>query len=295
MFRFVMSFAILAVVTVTSTGTADEPNPADKATSQFAKLDDIRVHYKSLGSGDTALVFVHGWSCDHSFWRNQASAFDGKIRVILVDLPGHGKSDKPKIDYTMELFAKAVNAVLTEAGVNSAVLAGHSMGTPVARQFYRLYPKKTRALIAVDGSLKQLTQDAKQIEQIMSRFAGPDFQENVGKFVDGMFLPQTSDSVRKSVKDVMANAQQHVATSAMKNMFDASIWKDDEIKVPLQVINAKQPFWSPEYEQYVRKIAPQVDYRVMEGVGHFLMMEKPEEFNAIMTGFLRKQGVMKNE
>src|SRR5260370_36256826 len=118
---------------------ADEkPNPLDKAPSQFAKLDDIRVHYKSLGTGDTALVFVHGWTCNMNFWRYQVPAFDGKMRMILIDLPGHGESDKPKVNYTPEFFAKSVDAVLKEAGVEKAVLDGHSMGTPVIKRISQL-------------------------------------------------------------------------------------------------------------------------------------------------------------
>jgi len=132
----------------------DKANPLDKAPSQFAKLNDIRVHYKSLGTGDMALVFVHGWTCNMNFWRYQVPAFDGKTRIILIDLPGHGESDKPKIDYSMDLFAKSVDAVLKEAGVEKAILTGHSMGTPVIRQCYRLYPKKTAGLIVVDGALR---------------------------------------------------------------------------------------------------------------------------------------------
>jgi len=80
----------------------------------------------------------------------------------------------------------------------------------------------------------------------------------------------------------------------MKEMFNPVNWKDDEkIEAPLQAIMAKSPNWPADYEQFVRKIAPQVDYHVMEGVGHFLMMEKPKEFNELMMSFLKKQGLVK--
>src|SRR5262249_33809666 len=118
-------------------------DPTEKAPSHFAKVDGHKVHYKSLGEGKTALVLVHGWTCDLTVWRFQVPALEGKVHVLLIDLPGHGQSDKPKIEYTMDLFARAIDAVMKDAGVEEAVLAGHSMGTPVVRQFYRLYPKKT--------------------------------------------------------------------------------------------------------------------------------------------------------
>jgi pimeloyl-ACP methyl ester carboxylesterase len=288
------SLAALALLGSGPTVRADEPaNPLDQAPSRFTKVGDIRVHYKSLGKGETALVFIHGWTCDLTFWRSQVPAFDGKIRMVLIDLPGHGQSDKLKVEYTMELFARSIDAVLKDAGVEGAVLAGHSMGTPVIRQFYRLYAKKTRGLIAVDGGLRRPSFTPAQLEQMIGRFSGLDYKDNIAKMVDGMFTPQTPAEVRKSVKAVMVSAPQHVAMGAMKGMWDPAVWKDDDITVPLQVIVAKSPFWSADYQAYVRKHAPQVDYRVMDGVGHFLMLEKPAAFNDILGEFLKKQGFFK--
>ena len=109
--------------------------------SRFAKLDDAKVHYTDYGGGESALVFVHGWACDESVWAAQAAPLAArKKHVITIDLPGHGESDKPEIAYTMDLHARAIDAVLQDAGVKSAVLIGHSNGTPVIRQFYRKFP-----------------------------------------------------------------------------------------------------------------------------------------------------------
>ena len=58
------------------------------------------------------MVFVHGWACDASFWQEQVPAFADKARIILIDLPGHGQSDKPHTYYTMDFFASSVLAVL---------------------------------------------------------------------------------------------------------------------------------------------------------------------------------------
>jgi pimeloyl-ACP methyl ester carboxylesterase len=272
----------------------DSANPLDKAPSHYAKSGDMKIHYKTLGTGKTALVFVHGWTADMSSWRYQVPAFDGKVRMVLVDLPGHGKSDKPEIDYTMDVFAKAVDAVLTDAGVEKAVLAGHSMGTPVVRQYYRNYPKKVLGLIAVDGRLQRFNNvTPESIKKFAEYFDGPDFKEKAGKFIDAMLTKATPAEVRKHLKDTYPTAPKHVAVSAMKAMLDPSIWKDDPIKVPVQTILAKGPNWTAEYEKYVRKLAPEIDYQTMEGVGHFLMMEKPKEFNAIMMAFLKKNEVVK--
>jgi pimeloyl-ACP methyl ester carboxylesterase len=288
---------LVALLTLSLAGLAapgEEPaRTVDQAPSQFAALDRIRVHYKSLGHGETALVFVHGWTCDLTFWRSQVPAFAGHTRILLIDLPGHGQSDKPTIEYTMDLFARAVDAVLQDARVETAVLVGHSMGTPVIRQFYRLFPHKTRALVVVDGSLRAFDDKAGEFAQLIARLSGPDYQDNQAKFIDSMFTETTPAGVRETVKATMQNAPQHVAVSAMKGMFDPAIWTDDTIAVPLQVIVAKAPFWSADYEQYVRKLAPQVDYRVMDGVGHFLMLENPGAFNELLAAFVRKERLLK--
>jgi pimeloyl-ACP methyl ester carboxylesterase len=265
----------------------------EKAPSRYAKLDGMKVHYKSLGEGKTALVFVHGWTADMTSWRYQAPGFDGQVRMVFVDLPGHGQSDKPKIDYSMELFARAVETVLTDAGVEKAVLAGHSMGTPVVRQYYRLYPKKVLGLIAMDGRLQKMDLPPEQIEKFVKQFESPDFKAVVSKFIDGMMTADTPEEVRKHLREAYPSAPPHVAVSAMKAMQDPVIWKDDPIKVPTQTVLAKSRFWTPEYEKYVKKLAPGIDYQVMDGVGHFLMMEKPKEVNALMLAFLKKNGVVK--
>jgi pimeloyl-ACP methyl ester carboxylesterase len=274
-----------------SAAVATPPQATDKALSRFAKAGDLRVHYKSLGTGKTALVLVHGWACDMTVWSDQVPALAGKVRVILIDLPGHGKSDRPKVEYTMDLFARAVDAVLKDAGVEEAALAGHSMGTPVVRQYYRLFPKKVRALIAVDGSLRIITKDPAILDKVVAQFSGPDFKEKADKFLDSMLPPKTPASVRDRIKAAMQNVAPHAALSAMKSMFDPANWKDDKIEVPVQAIMAKSPFWNAEYEEYARKLAPKLDYRVMDGVGHFLMMERPAEFNELLIGFLKKQGL----
>jgi pimeloyl-ACP methyl ester carboxylesterase len=128
-----LQFSLLFVLMLAGAATA----PAFDGESKFAKLDGARIHYKSYGKGNEALVLVHGWTCNLDNWRDQIPDLAKRNRVIALDLPGHGQSDKPEIKYTMDLFANAIDAVMRDAKVERAVIVGHSMGTPVARQFYR--------------------------------------------------------------------------------------------------------------------------------------------------------------
>src|SRR3984893_6500425 len=144
----------VAMALAVSTG-ASGPGLSD-SPSRYATLDATRIHYKVAGSGPRTLVFVHGWTCDMNVWRLQVPEFAKVRRVIVLDLPGHGASDAPEIAYTMDLFAKAVDSVLRDAGVSRAVLICHNMGSPGVREFYRQHPDKTEALVAVDGAFRAL-------------------------------------------------------------------------------------------------------------------------------------------
>ena len=84
----------------------------------------------------------------------------------------------------------------------------------------------------------------------------------------------------------MLSAPQHVAVSAMDAMMDESIWKEDQIRVPVLAVLARSPFWPADNEQFFRRVAPDLDYRMWDGVSHFLMMEKPDEFNRALAEFL---------
>src|SRR6516164_1524315 len=99
--------------------------------------NEIKIHYTVSGEGEPTLVFIHGWACDASVWDKQVEELGRSMRCIAIDLPGHGLSDKPNIDYSMSMYAHAIDAVLHDAGVPSAIIVGHSNGVPVVRQFYR--------------------------------------------------------------------------------------------------------------------------------------------------------------
>jgi pimeloyl-ACP methyl ester carboxylesterase len=279
-----LSLAILAAAAESVLG---------RAPSRRAAFEGMKVHYKSLGSGTQALVFVHGWTCNLGFWDAQAEAFPGR-RLLFVDLPGHGASDKPEIAYTMDLFARAVEAAMRDAGVERAVLVGHSMGTPVIWRFYRLFPAKTLALVAVDGSFRSYFQNPADAARFVDRYRGLDYKVVVGAAIDSMMAPGAPSELRRRVKGEMLATPQHVVVSASLGMTDPGAFTPDTIGVPLLAVYAKSPYWTAEYEAYVRKLAPQADFQVMEGVGHFLMMDDPPAFNGRLRSFLDGRGLLRN-
>jgi len=266
--------------------------------SHFATLDGHRVHYQSYGQGREAVVFIHGWTCDLTFWSGQAPVYE-KRRSLLVDLPGHGQSDKPDIPYTMELFARAVEAAMRDAGVDRATLVGHSMGTPVALTFLRLYPEKTAGLVVVDALIPLPPKDDAEREKVdamltarAKAFRAPDYQVPMRQLLDSMFTAQTAASLRDQIRSKMLSTPQHVAASAMEGMVAMMEQYRQGFRYPgpALVVLAKRPNRSgPTYEAYLRTLFPNLrSYQEWEGAGHFLMMEQPERFNAALLDFLKR-------
>jgi pimeloyl-ACP methyl ester carboxylesterase len=278
-----VGFAVLFLVLIAGIAQGAE------LKSRFAGFDGNKVHYLMSGKGDEALIFVHGWTCNADFWRRQTSAFPS-IPVIAVDLPGHGQSDKPRTDYTMAYFARSVEAVMRDAGVKRAVLVGHSMGTPVVRQFYRLYPEKTLGLVIVDGALRLFMPPA-QMEAFAKQFRA-DYKTASAQMVDGMLTPVKDEKLKSEIRAAMLGTPDYVAISAMAGMADQKIYEQDPIKVPVLAVMAKSPFWAADTESFMRSLAPDLEFHMWEGVSHFLMMEKPDEFNRTLQEFLVKHKLL---
>jgi pimeloyl-ACP methyl ester carboxylesterase len=277
---------LLLILCLTASAFAQNEKPALK--SKFADFGGAKIHYNDVGNGKNALVFIHGWACSADFWKRSVNEFPN-YRVIAVDLPGHGQSDKPQTGYTMEYFAKSVEAVMRDAGVKKAVLAGHSMGTPVIRQFYRLYPEKTLALVIVDGSLRTGTKE--QMEQFMAPLRA-NYQQTAKQFVEGMTQPIRDENLKQEIRAAMLATPAHVGLSAMEGMFDQKIWTNDKINVPVLAILAESPWWKPDEKDFFRSIAPDLDFRMWQGLSHFLMMEQPRVFNQSIKLFVAKNKLL---
>ena len=290
--RYASACLLFFCLLVLGTSAAAQKTAAPGADSHYASLDKVRIHYQNYGKGSEALVFIHGWTCNIDNWTDQLPDFAKRGRVIAIDLPGHGRSDKPEVTYSMDLFARGVDAVLRDAGVQRAVLVGHSMGTPVARQFYRKYPQKTLAIVIVDGPLRAFG-DKKMMDGFIAPLRGPNYKDAGAGMLASMAGPGLTPELKERIKASFLNTPQYVLVSAMESMADESIWGEDKINVPVLAIMAKSPFYPPQIDQYYHSLAPQLDFQMWEGVGHFIMMEKPKQFNDALLAFLDKNALLK--
>jgi len=267
-----------------------QTNSASPGESHFVSLGTNKIHYVTSCKGNHTIVLVHCWAGNIGFWREQVPALAGKARLVLIDLPGHGRSDKPHTQYTMDFFAGAVLAVMRDAHVEKATLIGHSMGTPVICRVHKQAPEKVAALVAVDGMLRRPEISAEQSEQFVAAFRAPDYRENTRRVMGSMFPAPGTEALRDRVVSELLATPQYVMLGAMEGMFgaDQPDWDVKKAAVPVIVINAPNPMWTDLYKDYVRSLSAKTDYRQLDGVGHWLMLEKPAEFNTALIAMLRE-------
>jgi len=249
-----------------------------------ASVDGVAIHSTVRGTGSKTIVFVHGWTCDESSWREQVPFFEKNYRVITLDLPGHGKSGSPKTGpLTMELFAKSIEAVRVEAKAGKIVLVGHSMGTPVIRQYARMHPSNVAALVPVDGVLHLSGSPNAPNPDGMK---GPEGLKNRETMIRGMFGKSATPTVQDHILKMMLASPEATAYQAMAATFAPANWTEETFEVPALGIYADHS--TADDPVYFKKIFPNGSAVEVPGTGHFVMMEKPAEFNKLLSDFLPK-------
>jgi pimeloyl-ACP methyl ester carboxylesterase len=248
-----------------------------------AAVDGIQLHSSSHGAGSKVVILVHGWTCDETTWEAQVPVLSKQYRVLTLDLPGHGKSASPKDGvFSMELFAKAVEAVRMEAKAGKVVLVGHSMGTPVVVQYARMFPQHTAGLVFVDGLVR-----------IGASGGGPapdpnqagirNYRENM---IRGMFSASTTPAMQSHILNMMLGAPEATAVGAMKATFAFTSPQGEVIKAPVLGLYADHSRLGADRE-FMKATYPNLQYVEIPGTGHFLMMEKADEFNRRLLDFLK--------
>ncbi len=243
--------------------------------------DGNPISYEIHGTGEPTLIFIHGWSCDARYWRAQVPHFSRSHRVVLLDLAGHGHSGMTRSRYTMRSFGEDVRAVAEATGSHRIILIGHSMGGPVIAEAARLMPDRVIGLIGID-TLENV--EYRMTEKERASMIAPlkqDFPTAARRFVADMLNDSTNPQLREWILSDMAAAPPTVALSAMEEMVSQFVTGEaatvfDTIRVPVVTVNGD--LWPINYEANRRHMSS-YDAIVLKGADHFLMMNRPDEFN----------------
>lgn len=273
--RSIAAFCLLAAALLVA---SCRRGPRDLAVPS---ADGVTIAYHLEGSGDPALVFVHGWCCDGNFWNAQIPVFAGTHKIVAIDLGGHGRSGKDRKEWTVRAFGADIAAVIREENLRNVILIGHSMGGAAIIEAAALYPGRILGLVGVDTfhDLGAPLYTREQAEDIIAPFKAA-FVQTTDGFVRGMFPPTAKPELVDEIAKRMSSAPPAVGVGTLRATLSYSpVETLKKVRLPIIAINADQ---YPVNLEGNRKLAAAFDVKIMRGLGHFVMIENAAEFNRLL-------------
>ena len=246
----------------------------------------LKLAYDSRGKGRPAFVFIHGWTCDRSFFAPQVKHFARRHRVVSLDLRGHGQSDKPQGPYPISAYVDDIAFLIGTLQLGKVVAVGHSMGGITALQLAADHPDKVAAIVMVDPAPLVWPPELKTgVDSIVGAIEGGNQEPRRQFIADALFMKTSDKTLKKRVLKTMMASPSHVAADAMKGIlsFDGPAIAA-RCKVPALHLAATPPLNPPHL---MTQWLPNVVNGWTVGAGHFNMMEVPDQVNSMIGAFLR--------
>jgi pimeloyl-ACP methyl ester carboxylesterase len=272
---------------------------------KYLELHGDRVAYQDVGSGDETLLLIHGMAGSSETWRAVIPQLSRKYRVVAPDLLGHGKSDKPRGDYSLGAFAVWLRDLLDELGISRATIVGQSLGGGVAMQFVYQHPDYCQRLILISSgglgpdvgwTLRLLSAPGAEFimpvvaprpvltagNKLRAWFSAAGIQSPRGAELWSAYSSlsdsKTRDAFLRTLRSVVDYRGQ--AVSALNRLHVAS-------EVPIMAIWGDQDRIIPVDHAYAAQAArPESRLEVLEGVGHFPHVERPSEVVDLIDDFI---------
>lgn len=267
--------SVLAIAAMATGAAADAP-----VTGTVDAADGVAIAYERHGTGRAALVLVHGWSCDRSYWQAQAAVLADRFTVVTLDLAGHGGSGTGRSDWSIAAFGADVAAVAERLALTDVVLVGNGMGGDVILEAAHRLPGRVRALVWVDTYRDLPTARTRERVEAFMASLRADVPATTQQVVRGLFGADADPGLVARVAMDMASAPPEIAVptirSALLYAYEAPA-RLAQLGLPVVAINPAQPASNAEG---LRRHG--VELVALPGVGHFAMLEDPERFNAAL-------------
>lgn len=247
--------------------------------------DGIDLYYEEYGSGKPTLIFVHGWTNDASTWDDQTSYFKDKYHVVVLDLPGFGRSGSNRSHWSMQRYGEDVAELTKELNLESIILIGSSMGGPIAFEAEKLLRGSVRAIVLVDvmNSLKfqwDSTFATNFYENYKDNYTSYDYQFNYfGK--DSSLVNRYLAMIPSSIPKFWFPPLHEV----FKWLGEDAISSVSKVNIPIRAINSdKSELKIEEWDSCAK------DFKaiIIENSHHYLHWEYPDKFNRTLHNLIQE-------
>ncbi len=247
----------------------------------------VRIDYDDAGLRTAAvtLVFVHGWCINRSYWSQQVDYFQGKYRIITVDLPGFGASGRNRRNWSVEAYGSDLTALLIRLNLHNVILIGHSMSGAIVVEAALHNPGRVLGIIGVDN-FKDIGQvesaESKQDEANFYAAARVNFKPLAFAYANEALFSKSTDSlVRNRVLTDIARTDSIIAIDCLEQAnYYQVLPKLIKLKKRLYLINSDAT--PTDTKGFMRS---GISYKIftLHGTGHYPMIEAPDEFNILLT------------
>ena len=247
--------------------------------------DGVTIVYSAAGAGEPALVFIHGGLADRTFWDAQLKAFAGRHRVLALDLAGHGESGTNRKKWGIPEFGADVRAVVEAEKPEHVIIFGNSLGGPVAIEAALLLPGRAIGVVGVDTfqDFARITEDeAKQRAELFRR----DFAAGVKEMTRALFYPDADPAIMADAERRMARTSPQAADAMFLSLAGYDVGAAARrLTVPIRAVNGDL---YPTDIEAGRKVKADFDAVIMSHMGHYPMLERPEEFNRLLAAMIAR-------
>jgi len=254
----------------------------------LAHDDGTVLWHDDAGRGEPALVFVHGFGCDHTNFEAQVRHFSPRRRVVSVDLRGHGRSDAPDQQYTINGFADDVAWLCGALGLVKPIVAGHSMGGMVAATVAERHPDLLLGVVILDAAVVPRPELIPPLVGWADSLRSPStFRADLRAASDGFFSPFDGSDLKRRIQDGVY-APHHVMLSsaeAMTAFLQRALSEDIPAAWQIPACTIAGPLQMNDMDRFA-KLCPQLIPAQILGAGHWYMLEVPDQLNAMLDRFL---------
>jgi pimeloyl-ACP methyl ester carboxylesterase len=235
------------------------------------------------GSRGIPVLFVHSLAGNSGHWSSQLEHLRKNRRAIAIDLRGHGRSDPVRDgDYSIEAMANDIDSVVRALELARFVLVGHSMGGSASIEYAGLHPEKVAGLLLADPSGDGRKLPAGQIEPFLAALDSDSFDETVEEYWRTM-LAGSNPPIREKVLEDLRSIKKEVVIGVFRSTLSF-----DPIAALLRYPGKKLSVITHLNDTPIslHNLLPDLPHVSISGTGHWLQLDRPDEFNRIMDGFL---------
>lgn len=267
-------------------GDADDQE-AGPQTRKVA-LGEHAIRYLERGEGGTPLVLIHGFSGDLNNWLFNHEALAGQRRVIAIDLPGHGESSKALVSADLDELSGAVLALLDHLDIDTAHLAGHSMGGAVALALARRAPQRAASLTLIGSAGLGEAINGDYLEGFVAATSRNQLKGPVSQLFSDPALV-----TRQLLEDLLKYKRLEGVDEALRRLcatlFGEGRQREQlrgvlEGAVPALVIWGRDDAIIPA--QHAHGLPERVRVELLDGQGHMVQMEAADRVNRLIDEFL---------